>query len=117
MISYGLDSGNDLCNLGDDMSLSYWNGTIIGPYNTVFDGRIYSLRIVCGPDYPYKPLQISFVNKINIPSVNQNTGKVENLPQLKNWRPETTIQHVLVALKNEMVANKGSKQPPEGANY
>jgi ubiquitin-conjugating enzyme E2 variant len=84
---------------------------------TVFDNRIYSLKIVCGQDYPQKPPQITFANKINIPSVNQANGKVENLPLLKNWKPETTIENILVALKGEMVANKGTKQPPEGATY
>ncbi|MCL4111414.1 UNVERIFIED_CONTAM: hypothetical protein GTU68_062537 [Idotea baltica] len=82
------------------MTLTSWNGTILGPYNTVFDNRIYSLKIVCGPDYPHKPLQVSFLNKINIPSVNQHNGRVENLGLLKNWKPETTIENVLVALKN-----------------
>ena len=106
------------------MSMTYWNGTIIGPYNvkklliqTVFDGRIYGLKIVCGPDYPQKPLEISFQNKINIPSVNQNSGRVDNLNLLKAWKPETSIEMILVALKNQMVANKSKQQPAEGATY
>jgi ubiquitin-protein ligase len=32
----------------DDKLLSDWNGTIIGPANTVFDGRIY----MCAPSGP-----------------------------------------------------------------
>jgi len=34
------------------MSLTGWNGTIIGPAGTNFDGRIYSLKITCGDYYP-----------------------------------------------------------------
>jgi len=49
--------------------------------------------------------------------VNQANGKVENLPLLKNWKPETTIENILVGLKNEMVANKSAKQPAEGSEY
>jgi ubiquitin-conjugating enzyme E2 variant len=67
---------------------------------TVFDNRIYSLKIVCGPDYPQKPPTISFVNKINIPSVNQSSGRVENLGLLKNWKQDTTLENILVGLKN-----------------
>ena len=75
------------------------------------------MSIVCGPDYPEKPPQVSFSTKIDIPSVNQNNGRVENLAQIKQWKNTTTIENILVALKNEMVANKGKKQPPEGAEY
>ena len=87
------------------------------PTQTNFENRIYSLNIVCGPEYPEKPPSISFANKINIPSVNQNNGRVENLGLLKAWKNTTTIENILVALKNEMMANKGSKQPPEDAYY
>ncbi len=40
--------------------MEQWNGTIIGPQGTVHDGRIYSLRITCGKDYPEKPPVIFF---------------------------------------------------------
>ena len=43
------------------------------------------MRIVCGPDYPQKPLEVSFNTKISIPSVN-NYGKVDNLNVLKQWK-------------------------------
>ena len=72
---------------------------------------------MCGPEYPQKPPIISFNNKINIPSVNQANGRVENLPLLKSWNNTITIENVLVALKNEMATNKGLKQPPEDASY
>lgn len=57
------------------------------------------------------------MNKINIPCVNQNNGVVEKLGLLQAWKETTTIENLLVAIKNEMVANKGLKQPPEDAYY
>jgi ubiquitin-conjugating enzyme E2 variant len=60
---------------------------------------------------------LTFANKINLPSVNPNNGKVENLPILKAWKNTTTMENLLVALKNDMVSNKGAKQPPEDAYY
>lgn len=84
---------------------------------TTFENRIYSLSITCGPDYPNKAPQIRFNNKVNIPSVNQGNGNVENLPLIKNWKSATTIENILVAIKNEMVANKKLQQPAEGASY
>lgn len=84
---------------------------------TNFDGRIYSLSIECGPQYPQKPPILKFNNKINIPCVNQNNGYVQNLGLLQGWKETTTLENILVAIKNEMVNNKGLKQPPEDAYY
>jgi ubiquitin-conjugating enzyme E2 variant len=75
------------------------------------------LQINCGPEYPEKPPTIRFANKVSLPSVNQNNGRVENLALLKAWKNSTTIEGILVALKNEMMTNKGLKQPPEDAYY
>ena len=52
-----------------------------------------------------------------MPSVNQANGRVDNLALLKNWKATTTMENILVSIKNEMVANKGLKQPPEDSTY
>ena len=80
-VSYGLDRG-------DDQSFTNWNGTIVGPPNTNFDGRIYFLSIVCGPNYPLQAPQVKFNSKVNITSVNQSNGVVEpsKFPLFKNWQ-------------------------------
>lgn len=49
--------------------------------------------------------------------MNAANGKVENLPLLKAWKNTTTIENLLVALKNEMATNKGLKQPQEDTYY
>ena len=38
--------------------MCYWNGTILGPNNTAFEGRIYSLAITCDESYPVKAEQV-----------------------------------------------------------
>ncbi|KAG4101840.1 UBC-like protein [Neocallimastix lanati (nom. inval.)] len=110
-LSYGLEDG-------EDMLLSKWNGTIIGPPFSVHENRIYSLKIFCDMDYPDKAPSVSFISKINIPSVNQHTGKVEKLHCLNNWKRQYTIEHILSELRSEM-ANQGRKlpQPPEGSTF
>ena len=113
-ISYGLDGK-------DDMTLSNWNGTIVGPAGTNFDSRIYFLKIVCPPEYPYKAPTVRFITKINLGCVNQSNGSVDSskFAILKNWSGTYNIEKVLVALKAEMMApaNKKLSQPPDGANY
>ena len=82
----------------------------MGPPNTVFDGRIYFLNITCGDDYPRVPPVTKFITKVNLPCVN-NRGDVNFSANgtLAQWNGVTMgIKDVLLALKNEMIANKRS---------
>ena len=110
-LSYGLEDP-------EDRSLTNWNGMIMGPYNTKFD-RFFSLKIVCGPNYPFHPPIVHFVSKINLPCVNQTTGAVDpsKLSILKNWNQNTKIIDILKSVQDEMKANPKLSQPPEGATY
>ncbi|MFN9906495.1 MAG: ubiquitin-conjugating enzyme E2 [bacterium] len=49
----------------------------MGPANTNFDNRIFFLTFTCGPNYPMQAPVVHITSKINLPSVNQSTGKVE----------------------------------------
>jgi ubiquitin-conjugating enzyme E2 variant len=114
MLSYGLEDQGDLM-------MTSWIGTIIGPPSTTHEGRIYSLKITCGADYPRKAPTIRFTSKINMPCVNQSNGTVDvrHLPCLSNWLPSHSIETVLSELRKEMMtpANKKLPQPPEGSSY
>lgn len=104
----------------DDILLSEWNGSILGPPGTVFDGKLYELRVTCGPDYPVAPPKVRFTSKINISSVNQATGVVENdLQTLAHWNRSMTVENVLVNIKNAMMLpqNRRLPQPPEGSVF
>lgn len=110
-VTYGLDKG-------DDKSFTQWNGTIIGPVNTNFDNRIYFLTLRCNDDYPVKPPQISFLSKVNLPSVNPSNGKVEpRFSGFQHWTPDKGMEQMLIGLKNEMIANKKLPQPQDGDMY
>ena len=105
-------------SIGDDKTFTNWNGTIIGPPNTNMDNRIYMLVITCGDSYPEAPPTVRFTSKINIPSVDQSNGKVtNNFALFKNWNSSTTMEKILIGLKNEMIANKKLPQPADGDMY
>lgn len=96
-VSWGLDNEND-------MTMSKWNGMIIGPprvilelklkfilffflnkiflFKTVFENRMYSLKIETGPKYPDEPPQIRFQTRINLTGVDKN-GEVKNIFKFK----------------------------------
>lgn len=81
------------------------------------ENRIYSVNIHCGDDYPDKPPVLQFVSKINVPCVDQKSGKVmdktylvqrktdemkvdpSKLPCLASWRREYTMETVLIELR------------------
>lgn len=110
-VSYGMDDA-------DDVYMQSWTGTIIGPPNTVHEGRIYQLKLFCGKDYPDNPPNVRFQTRINMSCVNHETGVVEpNLfPMLSDWQREYTMEDILMQLKKEMMSPQNRKltQPPDG---
>ncbi|PVU99046.1 hypothetical protein BB559_001058 [Furculomyces boomerangus] len=111
--SYGLDDP-------EDITLSFWNGTILGVPNSSYENRIYSLKIHCDANYPEKPPKVSFISKINLPCVNINGAVIESkLNCLNNWKRSYSLETVLVELRREMATpfNRRLPQPPEGSTY
>jgi len=113
-ISYGLEDQ-------EDMTMTNWIGTILGPAGTVHEGRIYNLKIHCDKDYPKKAPTVKFTSRINMNCINQSNGTVDTikLTVLNSWNPNNSIETILLALKNEMSlpANKKLVQPPEGTMF
>ncbi|KAJ6437831.1 LOW QUALITY PROTEIN: ubiquitin-conjugating enzyme variant MMS2 [Purpureocillium lavendulum] len=112
--SYGLEDSEDLL-------MSNWNGTILGPPHSVHENRIYSVKMHCGEKYPDEPPTIQFVSQVNLPCVNPRNGVVDpkQLPCLAQWKRENTMETVLIELRRYMAApaNKKIPQPPEGSTY
>jgi ubiquitin-conjugating enzyme E2 variant len=113
--SYGLDDNDD------DMLMTRWNGTIIGPPHSTHENRIYSVKMFCGPEYPDKPPEIRFVSRVNVPCVNQATGMVipHELPCLRDWKRDYTMETVLLELRRFMAhaSHRKLPQPPEGSEF
>lgn len=105
----------------EDISLSYWNGMILGPGRTPFENRVYSLHIDCGPKYPETAPYVKFVTKINVPWVGQGDGAVDTrkCPHLARWQRNYTMKTVLTELRRMMADKQYSsyRQPPEGTTY
>jgi ubiquitin-conjugating enzyme E2 variant len=112
-ISYGLSSQ-------DDITMTNWNGTILGPPHSTHENRIYSLTIICDESYPDKPPTVKFISKINLPCVGPlGQVLVDQFETLKNWKRSYTMETVLLELRKSMAspANKKLPQPAEGSTY
>ncbi|CAN0494494.1 unnamed protein product, partial [Ectocarpus sp. 12 AP-2014] len=81
---------------GDDIFMTDWNGTILGPNGTQHEGRLYTLRIHCGEEYPDRCPVVRFVSKLNMGCVDQRSGEVfrNKLPVLAQWNRNYGIEQV-----------------------
>jgi ubiquitin-conjugating enzyme E2 variant len=109
LLSYGLENS-------EDISMSNWKGIIIGPSNTNYDGRIYSLKIEVGENYPLQPPIVKFISRVNLPFVDQKNGLVD-LKKIIQWEKNSTIESILVTIKKNMSKNKKLVQPSEGTFF
>ncbi|KAJ2899536.1 E2 ubiquitin-conjugating protein mms2 [Coemansia aciculifera] len=115
--SYGLEKAEN------DILMVNWVGSILGPPNTVFMNRLYSLKLVCGDQYPQVPPTVKFVTKINLLNVVKDDGTVDpkQFKVLNEWAPTSSnsIQTVLSGLRSLMAKEPYRKlpQPDEGSVY
>eukprot|EP00828_Plagiopyla_frontata_P006700 TRINITY_DN1298_c0_g1_i6.p1 TRINITY_DN1298_c0_g1~~TRINITY_DN1298_c0_g1_i6.p1 ORF type:complete len:153 (-),score=26.00 TRINITY_DN1298_c0_g1_i6:70-528(-) len=76
-----------------------WQGTIMGPSGTPYEGGLFFLNINFPIDYPFKPPKVTFQTKIYHPNINSN-GSI-CLDILKDqWSPALTIGKVLLSLSS-----------------
>jgi len=113
-------SGDGTCSWGlidDDRTLTHWNATIIGPPKTPYEGRIYTLHLHCGQQYPHVPPVVKFQSKINM-NIVKETGEVV-FPYLTNWSKEHKLRHLLDHIRIAMKEKQNSKlkQPAEGQTF
>ena len=120
--------GDGSCSYGladsDDINMTHWNGTIIGPGHvrllatgsrrfyrppyllpnlpqTVHENRIYSLKITCDEQYPDVPPTLTFISRVNLPFVDQTKGTVDlkKVASLSRWSRDYTLETILVEIR------------------
>jgi len=107
----------------DDIMMVNWNGMIIGPARSPYEGRIYQLILECGEDYPRKPPSVRFTSRINMNGVD-STGQVTSRAAAETlaigkWKRDYTMSTILQDIRRTMTLKENCKlpQPPEGSSY
>ncbi|CAG9314274.1 unnamed protein product [Blepharisma stoltei] len=82
-------------NLGQDML--HWNGLLIGPPETPFEGGNFRFDIIFPSNFPVSPPEFFFRTRIYHPNVNSE-GKVCSEILSVAWRPGISMRAVLCAI-------------------
>ena len=81
--------------VGDN--LFEWEGVIIGPTETPYEGGVFVLQISIPSNYPFKPPSVIFKTKIYHPNIN-SSGHI-CLDILKSqWSPALSISKILLSI-------------------
>jgi len=101
----------DNCTAGpvDMNNLYLWNGTIIGPEKSPYEGGLFKLEITFPIEYPFKPPKVVFLTKVYHPNINSAGGICLDI--LKDaWVPSLTIGKVLLSISS-LLTDPNPKDP------
>ncbi|CAH8529772.1 unnamed protein product [Schistosoma turkestanicum] len=85
------------CSAGPSQDLFNWQGTILGPVDSPYEGGVFFLKISFPSDYPFKPPKVNFTTKIYHPNINTNGSICLDILR-SQWSPALTISKVLLSI-------------------
>ncbi|KAL5367596.1 putative ubiquitin-conjugating enzyme E2 [Cryptosporidium parvum] len=88
----------DIRLIPSENDLMYWDGEIVGPDETPYEGFVFKIEIIVSPQYPILPPSVKFVTPIFHPNVNFFTGEVCIDVIKDNWTPAWTLHAVCRAI-------------------
>lgn len=101
----------DNCTAGpvNDKDIYLWNGTILGPQGSPYEGGLFKLEIKFPVDYPFKPPIVTFITKVFHPNINSNGGICLDILK-QEWSPSLTIGKVLLSISS-LLTDPNPKDP------
>lgn len=101
----------DNCTAGpvDEKNIYLWNGTIIGPEGSPYEGGLFKLEIKFPLDYPFKPPTVTFITKVFHPNINASGGICLDILKTE-WSPSLTVGKVLLSISS-LLTDPNPKDP------
>ena len=86
------------CSAGPiEDDIFHWQGTLMGPTDSPYEGGVFMMNIKFPADYTFKPPKVTFETKIYHPNINSSGGICLDI--LKDqWSPALTISKVLLSI-------------------
>ena len=87
------------CGPINDNDIFHWQGVIMGPTGTPYEGGVFFLNIHFPDDYPFHPPRIQFTTRIYHPNINSNGAIALDILQ-DQWSQALTIEKLLLSIQS-----------------
>ena len=106
------------CSAGpiSDNDLFVWQGSIVGPEGSPYEGGIFFLELKFSGEYPFKPPLVSFTTKIYHCNVH-SSGRICLDILKEQWSPALTVEKILLSISSLLTdPNPNNPLSPEIAH-
>ncbi|UJR25343.1 hypothetical protein I4U23_006693 [Adineta vaga] len=80
-------------------NLFVWNAIICGPEESIYESGVFQLQILFPEDYPLRPPQVRFINKVFHPNVWWEDGRICVDILKDGWTPSYDVLAILHSIR------------------